>query len=155
MISLSKEKLLAQIDQAFGGMVAEEIILTDGEEYSTEHISSGCGSDLSKATNLARRAVREFGMFGEEGSSFISSQKDDTSNKMNSAIDLKVKQILDESHERVLKLLKKHKSKIKDLAENLYSYDYLDEDEIKNILEGNKIKKEPLRKWPQDEQALF
>ena len=73
MISTSKEKVLASIDVAMGGHVAEKLLLGDKE------ITSGCGSDLQGATSMAYRAVRQFGMFGDEGSSFISSQKGETS----------------------------------------------------------------------------
>jgi ATP-dependent metalloprotease len=42
-----------------GGHVAEKLII--GERK----ISSGCGSDLQGATNLATYAVRQCGMFGD------------------------------------------------------------------------------------------
>jgi len=60
-----------------GGHVAEEMIMED------KNLTSGCGSDLSNATELAKRAVRSFGMFGEEGGSFLSTSKDDTSEEFN------------------------------------------------------------------------
>ncbi len=47
MISFSKEKVLAEMDVAMGGHVAEKLILGDKE------ITSGCGSDLQGATNIA------------------------------------------------------------------------------------------------------
>ena len=40
MISQSKEKILAEIDVAMGGHVAEKLVI------GKENISSGCGSDL-------------------------------------------------------------------------------------------------------------
>lgn len=43
-VSMSKEELIASIDVAMGGHVAEKIILGD------KLISSGCGSDLQKAS---------------------------------------------------------------------------------------------------------
>jgi ATP-dependent metalloprotease len=43
-----------------GGHVAEKLIV------GTDFITSGCGSDLQNATNLATAAVRQFGMFGNE-----------------------------------------------------------------------------------------
>lgn len=155
MISISREKLLAQIDLAFGGMIAEKVILNEKDSEHINSITSGCGKDLDKATNLARRAVREFGMFGEDGSSFISSSKNDTSDEYNSLIDDKVKQILDESHERVLKLLEQKKYEIQVLAKNLFWYDYLDEKEIKAVLEGKKLEKFHLREWDPEDKYLI
>lgn len=42
-----------------GGHLAEEMII------GKDKISSGCGGDLKGATEMAYRAVRLFGMFGE------------------------------------------------------------------------------------------
>ena len=80
-VSMNKEQLLAAIDVAMGGHVAEEMLLGD------KLISSGCGSDLAKATQMAYQAVRRYGMFGEEGSGFISSDKKETSDHFNAEID--------------------------------------------------------------------
>jgi ATP-dependent metalloprotease len=60
MLSINKEKVLANIDVAMGGHVAEKLFLGD------EQITTGCGSDLKGATNLAYEAVRKYGMFGQE-----------------------------------------------------------------------------------------
>jgi len=63
---------LAEIDVAMGGHVAEKLVI------GKENISSGCGSDLQAATQMATQAVRYFGMFGEDVS-YISRKKDETS----------------------------------------------------------------------------
>jgi len=41
-------------------------------------MTTGCGSDLDAATKLAYRAVRSFGMFGEDAG-YISAPKDNLS----------------------------------------------------------------------------
>ena len=87
-VGMTKEKILAEIDVAMGGHVAEKMII--GEK----HVTSGCSSDLEGATRLAYNAVRNFGMFGEEVS-YISSSHEDTSEDYNARIDKKVKEILD------------------------------------------------------------
>lgn len=46
-VSFTKEKVLAEIDVAMGGHVAEKLIIGD------QKVTSGCGSDLQGATNLA------------------------------------------------------------------------------------------------------
>ncbi len=93
-------------------------------------------------------------MFGEEGSSFISSSKDDTSDDFTQMVDLKVKEILDESHERVHNLMKGKKKEIETLAKNLFWYDYLTEEEIKKILKGEQLDKYHIREW-ESEEYLF
>ena len=89
-VSMSKEKILADIDVAMGGHVAEKLIIGDNK------VTSGCGSDLQGATSLAYRAVRYFGMFGETAG-YISTDPDSTSEKYNAMIDKQVKEILDVS----------------------------------------------------------
>ena len=87
-VSMSKEKILAEIDVAMGGHVAEKLIIGPNK------VTSGCGSDLQGATQLAYRAVRQYGMFGEE-SGYVSADMDQTSEKYNAMIDRQVKIILD------------------------------------------------------------
>jgi ATP-dependent Zn protease len=87
-VSMTKEKILAEIDVAMGGHVAEKLIIGENK------VTSGCGSDLEGATSLAYRAVRYFGMFGEE-TGYISSDPDQTSEKYNAMVDKEVKAILD------------------------------------------------------------
>lgn len=70
--SMNKAQILAQIDVAMGGHVAEKLII------GKEKISSGCGSDLRGATDLATKAVRHYGMFGER-IGYTSTRPDSTS----------------------------------------------------------------------------
>ena len=57
--SSNKAQMLAQIDVAMGGHVAEKLVI------GKEMITSGCGGDLQNATQLATQAVRQYGMFGD------------------------------------------------------------------------------------------
>jgi ATP-dependent Zn protease len=61
-VSHSKEKILADIDVAMGGHVAERMVM------GKEKVTSGCSSDLKGATQYAYFAVRKAGMFGQEAS---------------------------------------------------------------------------------------
>jgi ATP-dependent metalloprotease len=81
-VSQNKEQVLAEIDVAMGGHIAEKLII------GSNKVSSGCGSDLQGATKMAYGAVRKTGMFGELTSTgFISSSSDDTSEKYNAEVD--------------------------------------------------------------------
>ena len=60
MLSTTKEKVLANIDVAMGGHVAEKLFVGDNK------VTTGCSSDLRGATNIAYEAVRSYGMFGED-----------------------------------------------------------------------------------------
>lgn len=112
-VSMTKEMILADIDVAMGGHVAEKLIIGNSK------ITSGCGSDLQGATSLAYRAVRMFGMFGEH-SGYLSTNPDETSEKYNAMVDKQVKEILDESFKRVSKLLSLKEKELRDLSKNLF-----------------------------------
>ena len=73
-----------------GGHVAEELFIGKNK------VTSGCSSDLERATQLAYAAVRHYGMFGEDAG-YISQDKDELSDKHNAMIDSKVQEILREA----------------------------------------------------------
>lgn len=54
----NKNKIMASVDVAMGGHIAEKLII------GNKKISSGCSSDLSSATRYATMAVSNFGMYG-------------------------------------------------------------------------------------------
>ena len=128
-LSTTKEKVLANIDVAMGGHVAEQLFIGD------DKMTTGCGSDLDAATKLAYRAVRSFGMFGEDAG-YISAPKDNLSEQHNAMVDLKVQQILKESKARVTELLSGKEKQMREMSVQLYKYDYLDSDEIEKIMKG-------------------
>jgi cell division protease FtsH len=106
-----------------GGHVAEKLFI------GKKKITTGCLGDLQGATDIAYQAVMRFGMFGEEVG-YMSSSTDDLSEEMKARIDKQVKQILQESEERVEALLLSKGSELRALAKNLYWYDYLDAKEM-------------------------
>lgn len=145
--SMNKAQILAQIDVAMGGHVAEKLII--GEKK----ISSGCGSDLQGATNLATYAVRQCGMFGELVG-YNKVEHKEASEEYNAKCDAAVKLILEESFERVAKLLTVKDRELRNLSKNLYRYDYLDADEMDKVLRGFDISREKegqkVRDWDKE-----
>ena len=131
-----------------GGQIAEEIM------YGPNKISAGCSSDLEKATSLARSMIKNFGMYGENaGYMYVDTQsysyeEDELSNKQKKIIDDQVNIILNESYNRVKKLLTENASELKSLAEQCYIHDTLEFEDIKSAVEGdiNKIKAKKVRK---------
>jgi ATP-dependent Zn protease len=102
--SQSVKQMKANMDVAFGGRVAEELIL--GKEDTT----SGASSDIANATNTARNMVTKFG-FSEEiglvrygGSTGQEHASEETRNK----IDAEVKKLTDASYKRATELLTKY-----------------------------------------------
>lgn len=94
-------------------------------------------------------------MFGGEQPGYISTDQDETSEKYNAAVDKKVKEILDSSSVRVTKMIKAKERELRDLAKNLFHYDYLNEEEIEKVIKGQGLVKEKVREWTNKEQYLI
>lgn len=93
-----------------------------------------------------------YGMYGEDVG-HMSSSTDELSEEMKAIIDQKVKKILEESEQRVEALLMGKGSKLRDIAKNLYWYDYLDAKEMDSLFKGEKLDKERVREWKEENKS--
>jgi cell division protease FtsH len=135
-----REYLLNNLVILFGGRVAEELVL--------EHMTTGAGNDIEKATDLARRMVCEWGMsdklgpmtFGKkEEEIFLGrdfTQKVDYSQSTAIEIDAEVRRIIQESYNRAKDLLKTNLRLLHRVAEKLLEKEVLDGSEIDAIVRG-------------------
>ncbi len=133
-----REYLLNNLVILFGGRVAEELVL--------EHMTTGAGNDIEKATDLARRMVCEWGMseklgpmtFGKkEEEIFLGrdfTQKVDYSRSTAIEIDTEVRRIIQESYHRAKDLLKANLHLLHKVAEKLLEKEVLDGAEIDAIV---------------------
>jgi cell division protease FtsH len=133
-----REYLLTNLVILFGGRVAEELVL--------EHMTTGAGNDIEKATDLARRMVCEWGMseklgpmtFGKkEEEIFLGrdfTQKVDYSESTAIEIDAEVRRIIQESYHRAKALLKTNVRLLHKVAEQLLEKEILDGSEIDAIV---------------------
>ena len=133
-----KEYLLNNLVILFGGRVAEELVL--------EHMTTGAGNDIEKATDLARRMECEWGMseklgpmtFGKkEEEIFLGrdfTQKVDYSESTAIEIDAEVRRIIQESYHRAKDLLKSNLRLLHKVAETLLEKEVLDGSEIDAIV---------------------
>ena len=146
-ISMSKIKLQADLAVAMGGRIAEEII------FGPSKVTTGASSDISMATNIARKMVTEWGMsdklgplaYGEnEQEVFLGhsvTQKKNISESTAQEIDKEIRKIVDEAYKKSYSILKKNINQLHKLAKGLLHYETLTGDEIKDIIKGKKIKK--------------
>ena len=134
----NKEYLLNNLVILFGGRVAEELVLN--------HMTTGAGNDIEKATDLARRMVCEWGMseklgpmtFGKkEEEIFLGrdfTQKVDYSESTAIEIDAEVRRIIQDSYYKAKDLLKTNLSILHKVAESLLEKEVLDGSEIDAIV---------------------
>lgn len=74
---------------------------------------------------------------------------------MNAEIDKTVREVLDQSFDRVCKLLTEKDKELRDLSKALYHYDYLDAEEIENIVMGYNLDKEKVREWDEEKEGSY
>ncbi|HET8564424.1 MAG TPA: ATP-dependent zinc metalloprotease FtsH [Candidatus Binatia bacterium] len=133
-----KQYLLNNLAILFGGRVAEELVLN--------HMTTGAGNDIEKATDLARRMVCEWGMseklgpmtFGKkEEEIFLGrdfTQKVDYSENTAIEIDAEVRRIIQGSYQRAKDLLEANINLLHKVAETLLEKEVLDGSEIDIIV---------------------
>ena len=141
-ISVSKIKLKADLAVAMGGRIAEEII------FGPSKITTGASSDISMATNIARKMVTEWGMsdklgplaYGEnEQEVFLGhsvTQKKNISESTAQEIDKEVRKIVDEAYKKAHSIIKKNINQLHKLAKGLLKYETLTGEEIKDVIKG-------------------
>jgi cell division protease FtsH len=132
---LSKEELLNRVATFTGGRCAEELIFNS--------ITTGASNDIEQATRIVRAMITTYGMDDEFGMVAMSTQSNmylggdasltcapDTAKK----IDETVVRIVQEQHDKAMKILTDHKDKLHELAKYLYEHETITGEEFMNIL---------------------
>lgn len=133
------EKLNNRICMIMGGRLAEAIALND--------ISAGASSDISKATEIARKMVTEWGMseklgflsFGSKNEVFIGRDYQTQVNySENTAmiIDQEIKKIIDYNYERGYKILSENRDILDNFAKLLMEKETIYTKEVDQVMEG-------------------
>lgn len=133
--------------RAMGGRIAEQII------YGDDGITTGAGSDLRKATEIAREMVIEQGMgkslrdqvFHEDNGGLMfdkMTRERPYSDETAKLIDQEVSQLITEAKQRAMLVLKANRTFLDKLAEALLKEETLEEEAVDEILSGTKLPKE-------------
>ena len=138
----TREYLETRLATAYGGRVAEEIFLSQ--------MSTGAGSDIETATDLARRMVCEYGMsrlgpltFGKkEEQIFLGreiAQHRDFSEETARQIDLEVRRLIDEAYQSAHSLVETNSGAMHRLAAALLERETIDAEEVRLLIEGREL----------------
>ena len=110
-LSISREKMHADIAVAMGGRIAEEII------FGHDKVTSGASSDIDMVTKMAKNMVTKYGMSTELGTIAYGENEEEVflgrsvtkqqnmSEETAKKIDIEVKKIVDKGYERARKVL--------------------------------------------------
>ncbi|MGI9484869.1 MAG: ATP-dependent zinc metalloprotease FtsH [Geminicoccaceae bacterium] len=146
-ISVSREKLEADIAVAMGGRVAEELV------FGHDKVTAGASSDIEQATKIARHMVTHWGMsdklgpiaYGENQQEvFLGhsvTQSKNLSEETAQLIDTEIRQLVDTGYEKARTLITDSLERLHDLANALLEHETLTGDEISAILRGEPMPK--------------
>ena len=135
----TRDQFKDMLAAAMGGRVAEELVF--------DEITTGAGSDIEQATNIARQMVTRYGMseklgprtFGKrEEMVFLGreiSEQRDYSDKIAEIIDQEVHEIIDDAYESARKVIAEYMPKLKQLSEYLIAYETIEVDELDKLWE--------------------
>ncbi len=133
-----------QLAMLLGGRVAEELKFNS--------ISTGAKNDIEKATQIAQKMVREWGMSDRIGTVSVAAEKEhiflgrdiaqhkDYSDKTAMIIDEEVKKIISKAYNKATKILKQNKPLLSKIAKELLVKEILTGEDIDKIM-GEKRKK--------------
>ena len=138
----TREYLETRLATLYGGRVAEEIYLNQ--------MSTGAGSDIERATEMARAMVCEYGMsrlgpltFGKkEEQIFLGreiAQHRDFSEETARQIDLEVRRLIDEAYQGAHTLVEANAGPMHRLAAALLERETIDAEEVKMLIEGREL----------------
>ena len=145
--SITRQQMMSRLVVAMGGRVAEEM------KFGYDSVTSGASGDIQMATNLARSMVTEWGMsdllgpvlYAENsGEVFLGksvTQNQNMSEETARLVDAEIKRLVNTGYEGAKKLLKEKEKEWNLLAEALIEYETLTGDEIKKVINGEKIDK--------------
>jgi len=135
---MTREELTDRISVLLGGRIAEEIIF--------DEMSTGAQNDLEKASDIARRMVKYYGMSDKLGivtfepenkSAFMGwgmGSNKDYSEETARDIDIEVKKIIDDTYAKTREMLEKQKPMLIKLSKILMEKEVIEEEELKKIL---------------------
>lgn len=146
--NMTKSELLATIASYMGGRAAESII------YGQENISTGAGSDIDRATNIARKMVTQYGMSdlgpvkyeNDEGSPFLGrtlATNSNYSSKIGHEIDLEVRKIIGNALELAIKTIQENRQLLELIKERLLQKETIVSEEIDYIARNLKLPDDP------------
>ncbi len=152
----TKGEMLDSILVLLGGRAAEKIKLDD--------ISTGASNDIERATKIARQMVTKFGMSDNLGPINLGSEHDEVfigrdfvqnkglSEKLASEIDDEVRNIIDTSYAKCIKMLQDAEDKLELVTRALMEKEKLDGAEFEAIYSG-KMNEDVIESIEQPEQA--
>src|SRR5436853_7725232 len=137
---MTKSQFKASIASALGGHAAEQVVF--GE------ISTGAENDIEKATNIARKMVKEYGMSERLGTVALGHKEElvflgreigaqkNYSEKTAEAIDEEIRRLIDEGYQKAVEIITEHRDVLERIAAALIQSETPDADNLERAFRG-------------------
>lgn len=133
----TKSQLLDQVTMLLGGRVSEAVVLKE--------ISTGAQNDLERATDIVRKMVMEFGMsnlgpmtYGRKTETpFLGrdlSRDRNYSEEVANAIDIEVRETIDQSYNKAKELLEQHLATLHLVSKTLFQKETIEAEEFAELM---------------------
>jgi cell division protease FtsH len=148
-LSLTRQKMLADITIFFGGRIAEELI------FGHEKVTTGASNDIEVATRMARAMVTRYGMSDDLGPLAYAENQEEVflghsvsrtqniSEATAQKIDSEIRRIIDDCYQRAYGILSSRINDLHTVAKGLLEYETLTGDEIVALMKGIKPVRTP------------
>ncbi len=153
-LSITREKMHADLAVAMGGRVAEEVI------FGHDKVTSGASSDIQMATGMAKAMVTQWGMSEKLGPLSYSENEQEVflghsvarhqnvSEETQKLIDSEVRALVEGAHEVARTIITENLDELHAIGKGLLEFETLSGDEIINLLKGIRPVREDLTDPP-------
>ena len=140
--SSSKQRLMSHMKSLYGGRLAEEIV------FGPAYVTTGASNDIERATEIARNMVTKWGLSDrlgpltyseDDGEIFLGrsvTRHKQVSDVTAHAIDEEIRSLIDTCYSEAKRILESHRDKLDIMAAALMKYETIDEQQVRDIMEG-------------------
>jgi cell division protease FtsH len=149
---MHEDELRGRIATLLGGRSAEEIVFSK--------VSTGASDDIQKATDLAERAVTQYGMsktlgpiaFEKNQAQFLegTTTRRSISSEVATEIDRLVKETIDNAHTMALEILRLNRDLVETTTQTLLETEVLEGEQLRSIL-SQVVAPEGMHNWLQNQ----
>src|SRR5213080_298730 len=137
---MTRSQFKAMLASALGGHAAEQVVF--GE------ISTGAENDIEKATNIARKMVKEYGMSERLGTVALGHKEElvflgreigeqkNYSEKTAEAIDEEIRRLIDEGYAQAVSIITEHRDVLDRMAQALIQFETLEGEALERFFQG-------------------
>ncbi len=148
-VSITRQQLEARLTMAYGGRVSEELV------FGRDRVTTGAASDIQFATGIARRYVSQWGLSDAIGPILVGDNEQEVflgrelmsrrqvSERTAQQVDDEVSRVINESYNRAMDTVTKHRPLLDAIAAALLEHETLTREDIAVLEKGETLPPRP------------